>query len=288
MIPLRLGKTVQRLKKHAGVAAELMNKLFLQQEQLFVEDELLSIIGFSKRSEALAVVKILIEDGILIKESDQLLSCAIKNEAAYFLSGVFSGIEYYESDRIPLIQSEIVLTYPRSPSTLLETLPKVGPRIGHIQNTDEIFSHLSRQAKHSIVILTPFLDSYGAALVMKLFKNVANTVNKTLILRFLKKDQNFNLYPKGFDDIRDELLDMGVAVHDYAIYREGSHLLETFHAKVVLVDDSMAYVGSSNMSQSSLDNSMELGVLIKGKPVRRVRDIMDTIMKISPSSHLYF
>jgi hypothetical protein len=47
MIPLRLGKTVQRLKKHAGVAAELMNKLFLQQEQLFVEDELLSIIGFS-------------------------------------------------------------------------------------------------------------------------------------------------------------------------------------------------------------------------------------------------
>jgi phosphatidylserine/phosphatidylglycerophosphate/cardiolipin synthase-like enzyme len=42
------------------------------------------------------------------------------------------------------------------------------------------------------------------------------------------------------------------------------------HAKVMVVDDRVAFVGSENLSAASLDHNRELGVLISGTSIRRI------------------
>ena len=63
--------------------------------------------------------------------------------------------------------------------------------------------------------------------------------------------------------------------------RQGGY--ETFHAKVILADDRMAYIGSANMTQASLSVSMELGALLKGNSVKTLGSVVDAILSIAPS-----
>ena len=74
---------------------------------------------------------------------------------------------------------------------------------------------------------------------------------------------------------------MDVAIYDFTLPREGETMIETFHAKAVCVDNSMVYVGSSNMSVYSREHSMELGVIVKGITANRLAAILDKIMQIA-------
>jgi phosphatidylserine/phosphatidylglycerophosphate/cardiolipin synthase-like enzyme len=74
---------------------------------------------------------------------------------------------------------------------------------------------------------------------------------------------------------------LGVQVYDYALPREGGKGIETFHAKLVLADDVMAYVGSSNMTWGSLEHSMELGLVVTGVAPKRLAVLTDAIVGIS-------
>lgn len=49
------------------------------------------------------------------------------------------------------------------------------------------------------------------------------------------------------------------------------------HAKVVIIDDSVAYLGSANLTRLSLSGNFELGVLLRGEVVEEVIDIFDAM-----------
>ena len=129
--------------------------------------------------------------------------------------------------------------------------------------------------------MTPFLDKQGAEFLLKLFSSSSSDVERRLVLRFLTKDPGHPKYPKGFDLIKTDLERYNVSVFDYAIRRENSDWMETFHAKAILADDSYAYIGSSNMDRYSLDNSLELGVFLTGDSVLIIKELMDGIISIS-------
>jgi cardiolipin synthase A/B len=48
------------------------------------------------------------------------------------------------------------------------------------------------------------------------------------------------------------------------------------HAKVVLVDGRLAYVGSENLSSSSLDQNRELGILLRGASLERIASTFES------------
>jgi phosphatidylserine/phosphatidylglycerophosphate/cardiolipin synthase-like enzyme len=57
---------------------------------------------------------------------------------------------------------------------------------------------------------------------------------------------------------------LNVLVYEYALpfpLRSGR---ETFHAKIVLADETEFYVGSSNFMASALERSFECGVIVRG------------------------
>jgi len=49
------------------------------------------------------------------------------------------------------------------------------------------------------------------------------------------------------------------------------------HAKVIIIDDTVAYLGSANLTRLSLSGNFELGVLLRGEVVQEVIDIFDAM-----------
>lgn len=84
----------------------------------------------------------------------------------------------------------------------------------------------------------------------------------------------------GIEALRSSMGNLQIEVLDYLIQKPvGGY--ETFHAKVILADDSYAYVASANMNRASLEYSMELGVLLRGDAARQISQIVDAIKRIA-------
>jgi len=85
----------------------------------------------------------------------------------------------------------------------------------------------------------------------------------------------------GYDAIALWLKRESVAVYNYSIARLDTSGRETFHAKVILCDRNAAYVGSSNLNTASLEHSMEMGVLLRGRAAADVAVVLDAVLAAS-------
>ena len=72
-----------------------------------------------------------------------------------------------------------------------------------------------------------------------------------------------------------------VCVYNYSRRRASGPGRETFHAKVILRDDTDAYVGSVNLTRASLEYSMEVGLAVTGKAVRRIALVTDAVIAVA-------
>jgi len=186
---------------------------------------------------------------------------------------------YRENIHLDETTASIVLTRPGQPSQLEATLSSMGFTTGRMEVTSEAFSDIALSARKRLVVMTPFLDQHGAKWLSGLLHKTKPTVQKAVILRYLKKPEHPS-YPDGFVTLGPTLAELGVKVFDYAIPRPAGIGMETFHAKVILADDDYAYVGSANMNKASLEHSMELGILVKGEAARTVAQIVEAIMRM--------
>jgi phosphatidylserine/phosphatidylglycerophosphate/cardiolipin synthase-like enzyme len=74
---------------------------------------------------------------------------------------------------------------------------------------------------------------------------------------------------------------LGVAVYEYALASSLPSGRETFHAKVVLADDSMFYVGSSNFMGSALERSFECRVIVQGAAAKELQSVLEAMRSIA-------
>lgn len=169
----------------------------------------------------------------------------------------------------------VVLTPPGKVSRLGDTLRARGWIEAELEHTEAILRHLATQATERFVVLSPFLDTGGMESLVAMFSATRPEVKRVLVTRCT-------------DGIKAPVLQvglpsltaLGVAVHNYWLPRAYGY--ETFHAKVLLADAAMAYLGSANMTQASLSVSMELGTLLKGQSVKTLVSVVDAILAIAP------
>lgn len=173
--------------------------------------------------------------------------------------------------------AQIVLTKPPQPSALERELSVLGWRTADLEPTEHAFHGMVRAAQRRVVVMTPFFDSTGAAWLQELLSYVAADVELTLILRSLE-DVSRRDYPTGFDVIVPWLKKQGVNVFNYSIPRINHGGRETFHAKVILCDRRIAYLGSSNVTAASLEHSMEMGVVLQGRAAADVAEVVDAVL----------
>jgi phosphatidylserine/phosphatidylglycerophosphate/cardiolipin synthase-like enzyme len=203
------------------------------------------------------------------------------HEALERLAFALEAIDHYRSS---LHRDEttvkVVLTKPPQPSLLERRLEEVGWRTTDVEPTDHAFVRLVQQATSRVVVMTPFLDLKGASWLKELFSQTAPGVARVLILRSLEAPERKD-FPAGYPALTSWFKEQGIEVYNYSLTRPNGTGRETFHAKVVLCDRSSAYLGSSNMTEASLEYSMEMGIVMTGRAAAQVADVVGAVLKSS-------
>lgn len=238
-----------------------------------------------RHSEAISILDTLKQYDV-VKESDGMWIILYTHDALIALGYALQGAQILKEESYKIIElerPEIVLTRPRAPSLLDEVIGSDTTLSVHIENTEDAFTSLAASSRHTLTIMTPFLDVVGARWAVTLFEAASESVSKELILRFLD-DSSSDQYPEGLPSILTDLQRMKVKIFDYAVPRPDTPtFFETFHAKVIIADGVRAYVGSANLNRHSKDTSMELGMLVSGPAANRLNVLLDKVRRIAKS-----
>jgi phosphatidylserine/phosphatidylglycerophosphate/cardiolipin synthase-like enzyme len=170
----------------------------------------------------------------------------------------------------------LVLTEPGLKSALRRAIDDAQALPPVVFQTSDAFFNLARGAKQELVILSPFMDPQGAELMVELFSLCRPEVRRVLISRPLTEPQCGNAFNPRAADFRR----LNVSVIEYALPSSLPSGRETFHAKVVLADDSEFYVGSSNFMGSALDRSFECGVFVRGETAKQMRSVLIAVQSV--------
>lgn len=170
----------------------------------------------------------------------------------------------------------LVLTEPGLKSALRRAIDDAQALPPVVFQTSDAFFNLARGAKQELVILSPFMDPQGVELMVELFSLCRSEVRRVLISRPLAEPQCGSAFNPRAEDFRR----LNVSVIEYALPSSLPSGRETFHAKVVLADDSEFYVGSSNFMGSALERSFECGVFVRGETAKQMRAVLLAIQAV--------
>lgn len=196
------------------------------------------------------------------------------------LAELLRGAEHYRRLRLDTQSVELTVTMPMPPSSLEPQLGSSPGRPGGYLPTSEAFLRVALAARHRLVVLTPFLDGRGFGWLKTIVEAARPDVEKVVVLR----DADRYVVDLGVHHAA-WLRTTGVSVRDYHLpiaFDLGRPLaIETFHAKILIADDSLAYVGSANMLGSGDGTSLEAGVLIDGRAAAQVARLVEAILRIA-------
>lgn len=234
-------------------------------------------LGVTEESSTRELLERAVEIGLLEKSALGFKPQGSTHARFQRLAFALNAVEYYRSAvHRDATLAQVVLTRPPRPSVLEQKLAALGWRTTDLEPTEHAFHGIVRAAQRRVVVMTPFFDGKGAMWLQELLSYAAPGVERSLILRSLE-DPTRRDYPAGFDVIAPWLKTQGVRVFNYSLPRIGGGR-ETFHAKTVLCDRSAAYLGSSNVTASSLEHSMEMGVVLQGRAAAGVADVIDAVL----------
>lgn len=240
-------------------------------------DKVCTLLNLSQsKSGALEkALDICLEVGIA-KKLSPLVWVATNKNLALKLFPLLKGAELYLS-RVHIDSNvvDVVLTRPPSPSKMSNELEKMLAGSWKIRDTKTLLPGIAESAKDSFTIMTPFFDEIGAAVVLNLFSQT-NATRKHLILR----ENPDGTAPVGLKTIGEQLMNIEVEVYNFRLLKEDNST-ETFHAKVVLADQTLAYVGSSNMNKWSFNYSLELGLFVEGQAADKISNILKAVRNVS-------
>jgi phosphatidylserine/phosphatidylglycerophosphate/cardiolipin synthase-like enzyme len=148
---------------------------------------------------------------------------------------------------------------PAVPSTglvLSTPVPLRGPlelRAPGIPSTADVFRRLLESAKASIKIFSPYVDPSFTAL--------AEAARAPMQIVTTLREARMKSSP-----VLERLATTRPLAVRYLHEKHAKAQMFQLHAKMVLVDSSIAYVGSANLTDTSLRYNLELGVTVEDPP----------------------
>jgi phosphatidylserine/phosphatidylglycerophosphate/cardiolipin synthase-like enzyme len=177
---------------------------------------------------------------------------------------------------------ELAVTMPLVPSHLEKELAATLGRPGGFLTTSAAFARLAQAASRRLVVMTPFIDAGGFRWLRRVFEATRADCQKILILRNTDK----YMVELGVQHAA-WLQALRVSVRDYHLSHEPpisrALPIETFHAKLIVADETLAYVGSANFLHSSEELSLETGLLVEGGAAVQVARLVDAVLRVARS-----
>jgi phosphatidylserine/phosphatidylglycerophosphate/cardiolipin synthase-like enzyme len=152
----------------------------------------------------------------------------------------------------------------------------IGNGVGSVESAIE---KMLNDAKNRIQIAAYQISDAGVAFLQPVENCLAKGIKVTLIVNHFNDHSSF---------VKNKLM---------ALLSEYSSLTcinfnpasdkENLHAKVIVVDDNWAFVGSSNLSWHGMVTNHELGVIIRGPAARTISNLLDNLACDSSCSIIY-
>lgn len=148
----------------------------------------------------------------------------------------------------------------------------------------DAFSRLISQAEEELFVCSPFVDYEGLKPFIPRF---VNALDKGVKIRLLTR-----ITPKGHEGVRLRGLrrfagDVGrrpprgsLDIRSYH-YSDRSGLLSGIHAKFIIADRDVCYVGSGEFRTYSYEKNLEVGVILRGRPAMDLAVLFDYLFKRS-------
>jgi cardiolipin synthase/putative cardiolipin synthase len=241
-----------------------------------------------------------LETPLTTREAAALFTCLQKNGAATQSATDEQGFAAYtfevnphEVDRV-LTQQAAVIAGDSSSSQIRQedvvefvaTLPGgFDPTSARVRSIPDIASTIRSQvfdADSSIRIANPYFDP-SLELVSDLASLPRRGVETRLLTRESAEEEgNTRTTLNKMWDLIDEEHRDNFEVRD--LYRwdetQGSQAFAT-HAKIVIVDEKVCYVGSANLTDTSLSTNFEFGVVVEGEIVEDAATVFDEVLEYS-------
>jgi len=196
------------------------------------------------------------------------------------LAQMLRGADHFRRLRADASSSEFVVTMPMTPSHLAQELASSAGRPGGYLSTPAAFVRLAQTASQRLVVMTPFIDRNGFQWLRAVLTAARVGVERYVVLRDIEQHAA-DLSVEN----RDWLRDLNVSILDYHLPHprtSGRALpIETFHAKVLLADESLAYVGSANVLGAGDGTSLEAGILVDGRGAAQVARLVNGVLRIA-------
>lgn len=225
-------------------------------------------VSGNENGRLLACLSIFVERGWCLRKGGWWIgSSAIPNSLPAFLQGA-ATMRAHDG---PPNQIRSVISMPGGQSRLRGALQRTGMSHVALEDTRETFLGMSAAARESLTVMTPFLNLSGAQWALDLFQ-ATSAPRRELVIRSSDAVRSI------LEANAARICALNVRVLDYHIAGELGY--ETFHAKVVLADGRLAYVGSANLL--SYDQpSMELGLVVEGEAVHPIAALVQAVRSIA-------
>jgi len=140
---------------------------------------------------------------------------------------------------------------------------------------------LIAEAERNLWIVNPFFDEYGAQRILPPMIGAARSGAKVCILG----RQLGNVAGQGSGAVvrdiastfaAEELASM-IEIRDFYRQDEQGRQLYALHTKMMIADESIAYIGSANLTRHCLRSNFELGVILRGEGVQPLSDLVKSL-----------
>lgn len=201
------------------------------------------------------VLGLLVRTNLLETLSGERYRC--KREVNYaYLSGIVDGA-MAGLRRNTSKEPKMILTLGRHATHLQTAVHAEGLR-PNFESTGDLISHLAVRSKKRLTLVTPFYDHQGLIFLERLVRDALPESAEVRLITRCREEIPLEAWLEEKPEISRRIT--------YRYYRKAleDNFYETSHAKLILADDTQAYVGSANLTAASLKLSNELGLWVQG------------------------
>jgi len=142
------------------------------------------------------------------------------------------------------------------------------------------FKNLFENSTNTIYICSPFLEFNGIKefLPILISKSKSDVDIKIISREINKSKKKFNEIKKIYNQFNNE--NAKVEIRDY-YYESNNRLASSIHAKLIISDNKLAYIGSGELQKNSFEKNFESGVIIDGIKAQQIGLIFEKIFSLS-------
>lgn len=257
---------LQTLHYRKDLEESLMSSLLKFSDNEISTDNLLNIYGKRVHPELLKITESILMDFGVIKEHDQ--KYFINGERLKRFMALFEMAKNARDYHWPELNRQPYI-YVSPPSIIGQELA------GDIDDIANLIINLISSAKTEITLVSPFTNDEGLKAILLPLANLKESIKITAY--FSAEERDVHLISTQVRKLIPEKIHNRLKIFFCIIDEKDYDILP--HAKTIIVDNSVGYLGSANFTRQGLNTRFELGVKLVEKQCIAIEKLLNLLVE---------